>query len=219
MSTQQFSFSPASNADSSGAHNQSKSYFEKQTDQEIWRLFVDGDNKAFIYLYDKYFITLFRYGCQLTADKELIKDVIQDIFIDFRVKKYNVSSTTSIRFYLLRCFKNNLINKLKKNNRYLIIGENIENFDFTFSLSQEQILIDRQLKDETIKKLNEALKKLTNRQREAMYYLFYQNFSIDQIQKMMQMENRRSVQNLIYKTISILKDQIVLIVTYLFYPI
>jgi RNA polymerase sigma factor (sigma-70 family) len=192
-----------------GKTSEIRSFFAFRTDEEVWRLFIRGDNKAFIYLYDKYFKILFRFGRQFTADKELIKDVIQDIFIDFRTPKYKVSDTTSVRFYLLVCLKNRLINRLKKEKKFINIDEGFDGLNFDFIISHEQNIIDMQLREEIIAKLNAAITKLTIRQKEAVYYLFYQNFSVDEIRKIMQLDHRRSVQNLIYKALGHLKSNLV----------
>lgn len=181
-----------------------RSVFANRREEEIWRLFVGGDNKAFIFLYDRYFNLLFRYGRQFTADKDLIKDTIQDIFVEFRTRKYKVSQTTSISFYLFKCLKNKLVDKLQKHERFVSLEQHGFNFDFT--ISPEQKIIDIQFKEELIEKLNSAIKKLTARQREAVYYLFYQNFSIDEIKELMRLDSRRSVQNLVYKAIAYLKE-------------
>jgi RNA polymerase sigma factor (sigma-70 family) len=185
-----------------------RSVFANHADEKVWRLFIKGDNKAFIFIYDKYFTSLFRYGRQFTSDKELIKDTIHDIFLDFKTSKYKVSNTTSVRFYLLMCLKNRLINKLKKQRKMVHIDDSLDGFNFGFTISIEQDVIDMQLKEETVARLNEAIDKLTFRQKEAIYYLFYQNFSIDEIMEMMQLDNRRSVQNLIYKGLANLRGSI-----------
>ncbi len=57
---------------------QENNFLASQSDKTIWISFKKGDHAAFNYIYKTYFSVLFNYGRQFTADRELIKDCIQD---------------------------------------------------------------------------------------------------------------------------------------------
>ncbi|MCL4483994.1 MAG: hypothetical protein M1445_15515, partial [Bacteroidetes bacterium] len=52
------------------------------SDKELWIDFISGNNDAFKTIYEKYFPELFKYGCYFSDDEDLVKDCIQDLFIN-----------------------------------------------------------------------------------------------------------------------------------------
>jgi DNA-directed RNA polymerase specialized sigma24 family protein len=50
----------------------------------VWKGYLKGDEAAFREIYEEYIDPLFAYGCKLTKDREIVKDCIQDIFIDLQ---------------------------------------------------------------------------------------------------------------------------------------
>ena len=50
-------------------------------DRKLWTRFINGDDKAYSMLYERYVDILFPYGMGFTPNRELVKDCIQDIFI------------------------------------------------------------------------------------------------------------------------------------------
>ena len=57
----------------------------------------------------------------------------------------------------------------------------------------------------TIDKLNQCLEQLTDRQKEAIYYYYFENFSYEQIKDIMGMHQIRSARNLIYRALAALR--------------
>ena len=47
-----------------------------------WDNMVKGDKEAFLAIYHNHYRALFYYGFSLTADRELTKDCIQELFLD-----------------------------------------------------------------------------------------------------------------------------------------
>ena len=50
--------------------------------QRIWIRFKDGDLDAFGEIYEEYIDLMYDYGSKITQDKDLVKDCIQDLFVD-----------------------------------------------------------------------------------------------------------------------------------------
>ena len=46
-----------------------------------WKLFLEGNDEAYSWLYTHHIQLLYQYGLQITPDTEVIKDCIQDVFI------------------------------------------------------------------------------------------------------------------------------------------
>lgn len=54
----------------------------KMDDKVLWNLLVKGDQKALEILYQRYYSLLLNYGLKCSTDRELVKDCIQDLFIN-----------------------------------------------------------------------------------------------------------------------------------------
>lgn len=174
------------------------------TDVVTWDAFRQGNESAFIFIYQTYFEVLYGYGYSIVSDSNLIKDSLQDLFVDLRERRQYLGSTDSIKFYLFKCLKRRLYKEVSK---WPGIKDSLDSIpaDFQFTLSYEAQLIDRQLDADKISQLNDAIAKLSRRQREIIYYSFFEGFNYDQIQEIMELENHQSARNLMYKAIKELR--------------
>ncbi|MCH7415412.1 sigma-70 family RNA polymerase sigma factor [Belliella sp. R4-6] len=174
------------------------------TDAEIWDSFRSGSESAFITIYQNYFDKLYTYGMKISNSEDLVKDAIQDLFIELRKNRSKLGQTNSIKFYLFKSLKRKLI---KEEGKWY---SNLETLDskyfFDFSFSPEQLIIDRQVDEERSRKLNQAIKQLSPRKKEVVYYYFFEELSYKEIQEIMNLDNIKSVRNLIYKSISFLRE-------------
>jgi RNA polymerase sigma factor (sigma-70 family) len=176
----------------------------QREDPVLWDSFRNGNESAFIRIYETYFDRLFAYGWRICMNEELVKDSIQDMFIDLRKYRRNLGSTDSIKFYLFKCLKRIII---KEEGKWYSNLDEIDNsyfFDFTFS--HEKFLIDRQIDEEKKEELNKAIALLSPRKREVIYYFFYEGLNYQQIQEIMKLDNIKSARNLIYKALGFLRQ-------------
>ena len=67
------------------------------SDKELWIDFISGKNDAFEMIYLKYFHELYRYGCYFSRDEDLVKDCIQDLFINLYNYRLKLKQTDKIR--------------------------------------------------------------------------------------------------------------------------
>lgn len=179
---------------------------QNKNEAAIWEAFKNGNESAFIYIYETYFDSLFVYGCQFTHNEDIVKDAIQDLFIELRKNRGRLGKTDSIKFYLYKSLKRGVI---KSCGQWFNQCEEINSEKtFGFSFSHEQILIERQLDEEKTEKLNKAIQSLSPRKREVIYYFYYEGLSYQQIQELMEMSHVRSARNLLYKAIDFLREQI-----------
>lgn len=73
---------------------------------EVWSLFQSGDQEAFREIYEEFIDVLFAYGSKITHDRELVKDCVQDIFVDLQRLNPNLHHPEYIEFYLFKSLKN-----------------------------------------------------------------------------------------------------------------
>ena len=171
-------------------------------DVGIWNAFREGSDAAFVFIYETYFERLYAYGLRIVADASLVEDAIQEIFIELRNNK-KLGETDSIKFYLFKCLKRKLHREASK---WLFKRKALEvhsNFDFT--VSHEQHLINKQIDEEGLARLNKAIQKLSLRKKEVIYYFFYEGLEYRQIQEIMGLENLKTTRNLMYKALGFLR--------------
>ena len=189
-----------------------KESLDSMDDVRLWQLFKEGKEIAFSHIYQTHFEGLFQYGCQFTNNQSLVEDALQDMFIELREKKRNTSIKISIRNYLFTCLRRRILLYKKRNNDKTTNFENSEFKFFEIEFSTEQKIIAEQIKTDNKKKLKEAVMSLTNRQREAIYCLYYEGLSYLEIKKLMGFTNIRSVRNLVYKALNHMKSALALVI-------
>jgi RNA polymerase sigma factor (sigma-70 family) len=178
-----------------------------QMDERLtWLNFQAGDQHAFSCLYDAYFKPLYRFGLKISADANLVKDCIQELFIKLWRTKENLGQPVSTKRYLFQSLRRAILRELAKKH-YKMQAHLPEDYHFEVSLPHEFRLIDIQMTEERMQHLEKAMQKLTRRQRDAIHLKFYGQLSYEEIAEIMEL-NVRSVYNLISKALDTLYQEI-----------
>jgi RNA polymerase sigma factor (sigma-70 family) len=69
-------------------------------------------------------------------------------------------------------------------------------------------LINAQLDAEQSAKIKRALEELSPRKREAIYYLFFEDLSYEEIKEMMGLSSAKSARDLVYKALKSLRNSL-----------
>ena len=196
-------------------HSQDKAYpiepispgndLSSLNDTTLWELFKKGHEGSFKHIYDTYYDDLLNYGFLFCKDKELIKDSIQDLFIDLRKSGQNLSGTDHIKYYLFKSLKWKLGYLIKKLRRFTFKSFT-QSFQLDFVASHETILINNQLDYEIRTLLAQEINQLPKRQKEAIYYFYFEGFSYQELTGIMKLGSVKASRNLIYKAIISLKS-------------
>lgn len=177
------------------------------SDGELWRAFKSGEEEAFVYIYNQYFTVLVNYCYQFTQDKELIKDCVQDLFIFLRSKRETVSHIDHIKLYLLKSCRNRILSYIKKQQKHEhIFFLHSDNQYFMPVASPEENLIRAQAREHLTYRMQDAIKKLSEKEREVIYYYYFENLSYADIAELMGYEHVKSVRSLLYKALAKLKN-------------
>ncbi len=70
-----------------------------------WKLFLEGDDQAYIWIYTHYIQVLYNYGLQITPDSEIVKDCIQDVFVKIYKAKKKLTVPQNPKVYLMIALK------------------------------------------------------------------------------------------------------------------
>ncbi|MGQ7855026.1 RNA polymerase sigma factor [Pedobacter sp. WC2501] len=149
-----------------------------------WKNFKNGNEAAFESLYKTYSAGLYNYGSKFTKDKDLIKECIQDLFVGLWTRRQSVGNPGHIKNYLYKSFRHAIFKKtfqLSKNETY----EETENYQFHAVLNIEETIIDNERQLQVSGQLQNALAKLTARQREAIFLKFHEQLSYEEIAEVM----------------------------------
>ncbi|SHG21024.1 RNA polymerase sigma factor [Flagellimonas flava] len=173
-----------------------------------WKLFCEGSEAAFVRIYNHYFKTLYNLGRQFSGDTDLLKDTLQETFINIRKKRAKLHKVVSVKAFLIKCYRNRIITEQKKRKKSMNLSFSLGAYGFLLTPSHESVLINRQFKQEQIELIRESLNKLTRRQREVVYYFYYNGLSYAQIKDVMGFSSVRAVRNLVYRSLSELKKHV-----------
>jgi RNA polymerase sigma factor (sigma-70 family) len=177
-----------------------------QFDADMWDEFIKGNEKAFDYLYDKYFALLYGYGMQFCADKAVVKDCIQDLFIELWSKKNKLAAVKSVKYYLYKSLRRKVIKAISQKDFLLVEYQMLPvEFYMQTAFSGETALMEKEVIQDNERKIQWALKKLTIRQKEAVFLKFYENLSYHEIASIMNLTDAKYARKLIYRSLVELK--------------
>ena len=173
-----------------------------------------GDTDAFLTIYECHYQALFSYGFSLTANTELTKDCIQDLFLEIWKQRNTINKdVANVRAYLFTWLRRKLYKELARLEGEKDSDEWIKSFDQN-TLSYEALLVAFQLSEEKKENLREALKKLTKKQLEIIRLKFFENLSYAEIAARTSLK-QRTIYNLIYEALRQLRETMQLPVFYM----
>jgi RNA polymerase sigma factor (sigma-70 family) len=160
------------------------------------------DADALASLMRLYYDDLHNYAARFTTNQAMVKDCIQEIFISLWQRRETADTILSPKFYLLRAIKNKILKSLHKNNHAAF--PNAE-YDFSYELSVEEIIIEKQVNEEKVQKLRKTLELLSKKQKEIVYLKYYHHLDHAQIAELMNV-TRQTVYNLLHETLHKLRS-------------
>ncbi len=173
----------------------------------LWESIKRGDKEAFLELYETFYQDLYAYGFKISGRKELVKDCIQQVFLEIWDHRNSLNDVSFLKPYLLKYFKRKLLREITLRNRE---GELLSNFT-GMELSYEELLIRNISSEELQFKLHEALEKLTNKQKQVIKMKFFEGLSYEEIAEITSSKHR-TIYNQVHEALKILKNHISVIV-------
>jgi RNA polymerase sigma factor (sigma-70 family) len=168
-----------------------------------WQQFCAGDKNAFGEIAEWNYTALHHYGTRFTSDRDLIKDCIQDLFLELWEKRGKLDHVVSIKPYLFQSLRNNLLRRVKKQS--LFSGITHQDDFPEDGLSAESSWISSETDQHTSALLKNGIELLPKRQREALYLRYYENLSYDEIGEVMGLQ-RQAVANYLQYGIQKLRE-------------
>lgn len=152
-------------------------------------------------LYDHYAKELYVYGMAICADKVLVEDAIQDVFLYIHLHDATFSHAADKKLYLLAALRNKIYRM--SHGRQPRFEEMTVESEMEYS-AEDRIIGEEQwrINQERVK---EMLDSLSMRQREVLYLRFIETMSFKEISEHMSI-NRQSAQNLFQRAVKRLRE-------------
>lgn len=170
----------------------------------LWNQMKEGSVYAFETLYDRYFTILYGYGLQFCTDRELVKDCLQELFVDLYQRRTNLSEVNKVKQYLFVAFRHCILRQLSSRN--FLFEPITVNYHFQVNLSHEHQMISDQFDEECQKLLRNSFTQLSCRQKEAIFLRFYENMSYAEIAEVMKMKEVKYARTLVYRALVSMKS-------------
>ncbi len=173
-----------------------------------WENLQRGSRSALFELYNIYYEDLYFYGMKISSDDALIRDIIQDIFIDLWTRQTKLPEISAVRPYILRMMRNKAIDEIKKHNQQVfgnddVVFERLVDFQY----SPEEIILSVEAEREQGSRIAKALNALPARQREIIQLRFFSHCSYEEIVEITGV-NYQSVRNTVSKALKNLRNSI-----------
>jgi len=160
---------------------------------DLWGSMIRGNPDAFLAIYESNYQSLFIYGFGLTANREMTKDCIQEMFMEIWKTRDTLNKKVSnIRSYLFTWLRRKIFHEISR-----LTGDDI--------LPYEDLLIAFQQTEEDKYNLRAALKKLSKGQLEVIRLKFFENLSYTEIAAKTSL-SVRTIYNLIYEALTHLRE-------------
>ncbi|MEX2568667.1 MAG: sigma-70 family RNA polymerase sigma factor [Cyclobacteriaceae bacterium] len=174
-------------------------------DAKLWGQIKAGERAGMEALYTKYTQELFRLGMSIKGDRSLVKDCIQDVFLQIWQYRHTIKATDNVKLYLFKCLSNKIHKEVGKDKkRYGHLDMELET-----EVEPDTGAGDSLMSSEQRISLNNALSCLPSRQNEVILLLYYENHSYEDISKIMGI-NVQSVYTLAWKALANLKKRMAL---------
>jgi len=145
---------------------------ELDSDAMLWAKFQSGNLSAYEKIYSKHIPSLYSYGLRLTADANLVKDSVQEIFMEIWDKRERLGEVSAIRPYLYTVLRRKLMAQAQGRVSWLRLEEEREN-QIQGSDSPESEIIESERSTQLFDRLKDAVKTLNPRQQELLHLKYH----------------------------------------------
>lgn len=122
------------------------------SDKELIALVLKKDEQAFGLLYERYFPLLFIYANKIIADEELVKDILQDVFVSLW-SKTPLEINTSFSAYIYAAVRFQLFDYIDKQKVRKGYADSLQHFLDQGEYSTDNYLLEKELQQQIEKEI------------------------------------------------------------------
>lgn len=148
-----------------------------QSDHKLIEAFQQGDEFAFVALYNRYKGPIYAFCAKMLLDRAVAQDVMQETFVRVYENRQRLINTGSFKSWLFTIARNQCLNALRRSKRYTEFDEmaaDVHAFDGETSF-------ERLMKAEQMELVNRFLNELSPEYREVLVLREYQNLTYEEI--------------------------------------
>ena len=189
--------------------------FKSKHTAKNWQLLADGEQQGLYECFDIFYDDLYRFGLSLYKNPELVKEGINNLFIELWKIKHKLSDVKNIQQYVLTIYKR-VLYKTYINRTCGMPFDGLDQETIEAGLTEqsyETILIASQHDEHLKKRLQQALCQLSPRQKEIIRLRYFEQTSIEGIVELTGL-TERTIYNTMYNAIKVLKEVFALLVVY-----
>lgn len=164
-----------------------------------------NDLDAFRQLFKTLHPELYGYGIKFCGNSDLVKDQIQEVFLNLWERGESAGKIHSLKTYLLISLRRALLKQLDKERPYKTIA-NSKQADY-FEFSAAELIIKEEHYRQQHAKLTEALNELSPRLREVIYLKYYNGLSYEEMEQVLGI-SYQSIRNNIHRALTKLREML-----------
>lgn len=172
----------------------------KMSDSLLWKQMKLGNEKAFETLFKKWYNDLYFYGLRIAQDETIVKDAIQDIFLEIWASRTKLSDATHPKIYLTTSLRRRLIRLITKNKKESHQKREAVIAYQNFELTVEDFIVESERSHRQIKTMRQGITQLTKTQKEVIFLKYYNGFDDKEISQILNIKYQ-SVRNTVHRAL------------------
>lgn len=167
---------------------------------ENFKKLKKGDKDSFDLLYEEYYLSLYRTALLILGNREEAEDVLQDTFLSIYKNINNLKEFNKLRAWIFSILKNSCYTRYKNRKREFPDEFILEKADSKLiSSGEDEFVLNNEVES--------ALLKLNHKEREVLVLFYYDDFSIEEIAKILKTFTG-TVKSRLFRARKILKKEI-----------
>lgn len=170
--------------------------------------FISGDEEGLVEIVREYKDGMILYINSIIRDIHIAEDIVEDTFVKLVVKKPRFHNKSKFKTWLYKIAQNTANDYLRKNSRKkdvcieeVIINNVADSFNNIEGF--EKLYFQKEMK----MSLYKALQGIKNEYRQAVYLVYFENFTNSQVATIMNKTNRQ-IENILYRAKLSLKKEL-----------
>lgn len=134
-----------------------KNTYNKEIEEHLLIELNKGNEKAFAKIFNRYYKDMVLFGGNIIFDRNVVEDVVQSVFLNVWMKRFELRIDTSLKSYLLKSVYNGCLLAIKNSKvtqRYQ--SENSDYYNLMLDYDTENYILYSELEEH----IDSALKKL-----------------------------------------------------------
>ncbi len=147
-----------------------------ENDKQLIEDFQEGDEFAFISIYNRYKTPLYAFCVKMLGDQELARDVVQETFLRVYENRHRLSNSGAFKAWIFTIARNQCLNQIRRARWQVPFEDEREATSFT-----QETPVSRLEKSERITLVSHFINELKPEYREVVVLREYQNMSYEDI--------------------------------------